>query len=98
MNFPGGDPFEARNRHFRTASQPPWRRLDDGVWQMNQASRFGSGGSELEAGVRRLIDANLMGIFIWHLDGRIVEANEAFLRIGGYDRDDSPRVDCAGRI
>ena len=44
--------------------------------------------SGLEARVRRLIDANIMGIFIWHPDGRIVEANEAFLRIVGYDRDD----------
>jgi PAS domain S-box-containing protein len=44
--------------------------------------------SGLEAKVRCLIDANIMGIFIWHLDGRIVEANEAFLRIVGYGRDD----------
>ena len=44
--------------------------------------------SGLEARVRRLIEANIMGIFIWHPDGRIVEANEAFLRIVGYDRDD----------
>jgi PAS domain S-box-containing protein len=42
----------------------------------------------LEAKTRRLIDANLIGIFIWNLDGRIVEANEAFLRIVGYDRND----------
>src|SRR5215469_13297466 len=33
--------------------------------------------SGLEAKVRCLIDANIMGIFIWHLDGRIVDANEA---------------------
>src|SRR6516165_2765487 len=44
--------------------------------------------SGLEAKVRCLIDANIMGIFIWHLDGRIVDANEAFLRIVGYSRDD----------
>src|SRR5262252_3059986 len=42
----------------------------------------------LEAKTRRLIDANLIGIFIWNLDGRIVEANETFLRIVGYDRND----------
>src|SRR6267143_1687968 len=41
-----------------------------------------------EAKVRRLIDANIMGIFIWKLDGKIVEANEAFLSVVGYDRDD----------
>jgi PAS domain S-box-containing protein len=42
----------------------------------------------LEVKIRRLIDANIMGILIWNLDGKIVEANEAFLRIVGYDRDD----------
>jgi len=41
-----------------------------------------------EARVRRLIDANIVGIFIWGPDGRIVEANEAFLQITGYSRDD----------
>jgi PAS domain S-box-containing protein len=43
---------------------------------------------EREAKVRRLIDSNIIGIFIWDLDGRIVEANEAFLRIVGYSRED----------
>src|SRR5689334_21035248 len=33
----------------------------------------------LEARIRRLVDANIIGIFIWNLDGTIVEANEAFL-------------------
>jgi PAS domain S-box-containing protein len=44
--------------------------------------------SGLEVKIRRLIDANIIGIFVWNLDGRILEANEAFLRIVGYDRDD----------
>jgi PAS domain S-box-containing protein len=44
--------------------------------------------NRLDVKIRRLIDANIMGIFIWKLDGKIVEANEAFLRIVGYDRDD----------
>src|SRR5215467_5892638 len=37
---------------------------------------------------RRLVDSNIIGIFSWNLDGRIVEANEAFLNITGYTRDD----------
>ena len=37
--------------------------------------------------VRRLVDANIIGIFIWDLDGRIIEANDAFLRMVGYDRE-----------
>ena len=41
-----------------------------------------------ETKIRRLFDANIIGIFIWSLEGRILEANEAFLRIVGYDRED----------
>jgi PAS domain S-box-containing protein len=42
---------------------------------------------EREAKVRRLVDANIIGIFIWDFDGRILEANDAFLRTVGYDRE-----------
>jgi PAS domain S-box-containing protein len=38
--------------------------------------------------VRRLIDANIVGIFVWSPSGRLVDANEAFLRLTGYSRDD----------
>src|SRR5580658_1394049 len=41
-----------------------------------------------EAKIRRLIDATIIGVFIWELDGRILEANDAFLRMVGYDRED----------
>ena len=43
---------------------------------------------EREAKIRRLVDANIIGIFIWNLRGEIIEANEAFLRIVGYSRED----------
>ncbi len=43
---------------------------------------------EREARVRRLFNANIIGIFTWNLDGRIVDANEAFLRIVGYTSED----------
>ncbi len=43
---------------------------------------------EREAKIRRLVDANIIGIIIWELGGRILEANDAFLRIVGYDRED----------
>jgi PAS domain S-box-containing protein len=42
----------------------------------------------LEVKIRRLLDSNIIGIFIWSLDGRIIDANEAYLRIIGYDRGD----------
>src|ERR1700755_967428 len=41
-----------------------------------------------EAKIRRLVDSNIIGIIIWDLEGRILEANDAFLRMGGYDRED----------
>ena len=44
--------------------------------------------AEREAKIRRLVDANIIGIFIWDVDGRIIEANDAFLRMVGYDRED----------
>jgi PAS domain S-box-containing protein len=44
--------------------------------------------TEREGRIRRLVDANIIGIFIWNLEGRIIEANDAFLRIVGYERTD----------
>ena len=44
--------------------------------------------AEREARVRRLIDSNIIGIFIWEAEGRILEANDAFLHMVGYDRKD----------
>lgn len=44
--------------------------------------------AEREAKIQRLVDANIVGIFFFDLEGRVLEANEAFLRIVKYDRDD----------
>jgi PAS domain S-box-containing protein len=44
--------------------------------------------AEREARIRRLVDANIIGIIIWDLEGRILDANDAFLRMVGYDRMD----------
>jgi PAS domain S-box-containing protein len=41
-----------------------------------------------DAKIRRFVDANIIGIFVWDLEGRIIDANEAFLHIVGYDRED----------
>jgi PAS domain S-box-containing protein len=41
-----------------------------------------------EAKIRRLVDANIMGIFISNFEGQIFEANEAFLRMVDYSRED----------
>jgi PAS domain S-box-containing protein len=63
--------------------------------QAERAARLGAEAlRESEARIRRLVDANIIGIFIWDFDGHILEANDAFLRIVGYDRDDL----VAGRV
>ena len=44
--------------------------------------------AERQTKIRRLVDANIIGIFIIAADGRIIEANDAFLQIVGYDREE----------
>jgi PAS domain S-box-containing protein len=41
-----------------------------------------------ETRLRRLINANIIGIMVWEASGEITEANEAFLNLLGFDRDD----------
>jgi PAS domain S-box-containing protein len=43
---------------------------------------------EREARISRLVDSNIIGIMIWDFQGRVIEANEAFLDIVGYARED----------
>ncbi|MEY9617996.1 PAS domain S-box-containing protein [Bradyrhizobium ottawaense] len=43
---------------------------------------------ERDRKIRRLVDSNIIGVMIWNLEGCILEANDAFLRIVGYDRED----------
>jgi PAS domain S-box-containing protein len=49
---------------------------------------------ESESRFRRLSDSNMMGIMFWDLKGRITEANDAFLEMLRYTREDLQ----AGRI
>src|SRR4029453_4871016 len=49
--------------------------------QMKVSTLFG-------AGVRRLVDSNIVGVLMWDLDGRILEANDAFFDMLQYGRDD----------
>jgi PAS domain S-box-containing protein len=43
---------------------------------------------EREAKIRRLVDSNIVGIVIWDFQGRIIDANQAFLDMVGYARED----------
>src|SRR5262245_43791950 len=44
--------------------------------------------SGLEAKIRRLVEANVVGIVMWNLEGAITGANEAFLHMVQYARED----------
>ena len=41
-----------------------------------------------EARVRRVVESSMIGVFFWDTTGAITEANDAFLEIIGYARDD----------
>jgi PAS domain S-box-containing protein len=47
-----------------------------------------------EAKIRRLVDANILGITMWNVEGAIVASNEAFLRMVQYGHEDV----AAGRV
>src|SRR6201987_45502 len=59
-----------------TATDVTERKRTEEAWRENEAK------------IRRLVDSNIIGIFIWDLDGRILEANDEFLRMVSYDRED----------
>jgi PAS domain S-box-containing protein len=44
--------------------------------------------ADREGKIRRLVDANIIGIIVADAEGRIFEANDAFLHIVGFGRDD----------
>jgi PAS domain S-box-containing protein len=65
--------------------QRAYRRISDANEQLaRDATILG----EREAKIRRLVDSNIIGIYIWKREDQILEANDAFLRILGYDRED----------
>ena len=43
---------------------------------------------ERDKKIRRLVDANIVGVLVFTLEGQIVEANDALLNTLGYNRDD----------
>lgn len=44
--------------------------------------------AERESRIRRLVEANIIGIFIWDHSGQVLDANDALLFMLGYDRQD----------
>jgi len=66
-------------------------KADEGVVfviDMSDRKRAEEALRESEAKIRRLVDSNIIGIFVWDFDGRVLEANDEFLRMVNYDRED----------
>ncbi|MDB5866399.1 MAG: multi-sensor signal transduction multi-kinase, partial [Betaproteobacteria bacterium] len=43
---------------------------------------------ERDARIRRLVESNIIGVFFWDVAGGITDANDAFLQVVGYSRQD----------
>jgi PAS domain S-box-containing protein len=55
---------------------------------IDDQTRLYSDIAERETRIRRLIDSDIIGIVIWDLDGTLIDANDAFLRMVRYERKD----------
>jgi PAS domain S-box-containing protein len=83
---------------FASAAYQAVASIDDLKFQIVEREKAETALRELATGlqakIRCLVDSNIIGIIIWDLDGRITDANDAFLHMVGYDREDL----VAGRI
>jgi PAS domain S-box-containing protein len=61
-------------------------------WKVDEALR------QSEYRLRRFYDSGLLGVIYWNIDGCIVDANDKFLEMVGYDREDliAGRLDWQG--
>jgi PAS domain S-box-containing protein len=75
-------------RVFAPARIPVLKLLASQAAISLENSRLYSDLQEREAKIRRLVDANIIGIFIWELEGQILDANGTFLRMLGCARED----------
>ena len=80
-------PVEIRAAKFKQGGQ---RRHLTLVRDISERKRAEEALQQRDAKIRRLVDANIIGIFVEEYDGRIVEANDAFLHMLGLGREDLP--------
>jgi PAS domain-containing protein len=57
-------------------------------WSWHVESRLHAELQRSEARFRQVVDSNMSGIMFWRADGLVLDANEAFLEMAGYTRQD----------
>jgi PAS domain S-box-containing protein len=77
---------------FASSAYQALKHIEDLKIQVSERERAEAEVRELAKGletkVRRLVEANVVGIVMWNLEGAITGANDAFLRMVQYDRED----------
>ena len=77
---------------FASSAYQAWTRIEDLRIQVSEREKAEAEvrqlASGLEAKIRRLVEANVVGIVMFALEGAIIGANDAFLQMIQYDRDD----------
>jgi PAS domain S-box-containing protein len=77
---------------FASSAYQSWMHIEDLKIQVAEREKAEAAvrelASGLEAKIRRLVEANVVGIVMWNLEGALTGANEALLRMVQYDRKD----------
>ncbi len=73
---------------FTSARMAVLKLLASGAAISMENTRLYGDLQEREARVRRLVDSNIVGVLIWNFEGQILEANDAFLDMLQYGRED----------
>jgi PAS domain S-box-containing protein len=77
---------------FASSAYQAWMRIEELKVEVAEREKAEAEVRELarglEAKIRRLVEANAVGIMMFNLDGAISEANAAFLNMVQFDRDD----------
>jgi len=68
--------------------EPSIQAIACSLWDISARKAAEAALRESEARFRRIMDSNMVGIFFWNADGRITDANDRFLSMVGYTRDD----------
>ena len=83
-----------RVERLRSEAELEREKLRASEERLVETSRLYRELEDREAKIRRLVDANILGITTWNVEGAILASNEAFLRMVQYDHEDVT----AGRV